>query len=136
MLFVLSKLSQWGFYVSIWEASWPVTKMEVAMIAVLIVLGGVAFAAQYFLRRRPWLHNAAAQVWDSTRNKLLAFAGFLILVLAAPLVVMPVTTLVAEAIGPSLRGTLVSAALWDFPLQAGYSGKKRHIPNFLVAAMP
>ncbi|MDH6171006.1 hypothetical protein M2282_006186 [Variovorax boronicumulans] len=123
---MFSKLSQWGFYVSIWETSWPATKMAVAMIAVLIVLGGIAFAAQYFLRRWAWLHNAAEQLRGSPRNKLLAIAGFLMLVLAAPLVVMPVTTLAI------VIGLMSMAALLSIVPMAGLQAGQAHIDDWVV----
>lgn len=126
MLLMFSKLSRWGFYVSIWETSWAATKMIVAMIAVLIVLGGIAFAAQYFLRRWAWLHNAAEQVRGSTRNKLLAMAGFLMLLLAAPLVVMPVTTLAM------VIGLMSMAALLSIVPMAGLQAGQAHIDDWVV----
>jgi len=126
MLLIFGKLSEWGFYVSIWETSWPATKIALSMMAVLIVLGGIAFAAQYLLRRWRWLHKTVEQVRGSTQKKLIAIAGFLIFVLAAPFVVMPVTTLV------TVIGLMFMASLLSIVPIAGLQAGKAHIDDWVV----
>lgn len=126
MLLVLSRLSEWSFYVNVWETSWPLTKVAVGMMAVLIVFGGIAFATQYLLRRWPWPQKAAEQMRGSTHRKVIAIVGFLILVLAAPLVVMPLTALA------TLIGLMFLASLLSIVPIAGLQAGKTHIEDWVV----
>ncbi len=126
MMLILNKLSEWGFYVKIWEATWPATKIALVIMAALVALGGIAFATQYLLRRWPWLRRAVEQLRGSTHKKVLAIASFLIFVLAAPLVVMPLTMLAI------LIGIMFLVSLLSIVPIAGLQAGKAHIDDWVV----
>jgi hypothetical protein len=126
MVLILDKLSEWSFYVRIWGATWPATKIALGMMAALVALSGIAFAARYLLRRWTWLHRTVEQLRGSTRGKVVAVASYLVLVLATPLFVMPLAMLAA------LIGTVFLVSVLSMVPIAGLQVGKAYIDEWVV----
>jgi hypothetical protein len=128
MLHYLSQLSEWGFYARIWEMSWPATKLGLAIAAVVLVIGGLAFAAPPLLRRWKGLSEAAERVRAiaSSHRRAAVIVGIPVFILGMPLVAVPLTLFVL------LVGLVLVACFLSIIPIAGLEAGTAHIDDWVI----
>ncbi len=128
MLNYLSKLSEWGFYLAIWEMSWPATKIALMFSMAILVIGALALAVPALLRRWTGLNDSVKQLREfaSTHRKVSVIVAVPLFILGTPLLAMPLALLVI------LVGLVLLACFLSIIPIAGIQAGSAHIDDWVV----
>lgn len=129
MLNYLSKLSEWGFYVAIWEMSWPATKIALIVSIAILLFGALVLAAPPLLRRWTALNDAVKQLrgFASTHRRVSVIVAVPLLILGTPLLAMPLALLVF------LVGLVLLTCFLSIIPIAGLQAGSAHIDDWVVS---
>lgn len=127
MLTYLRNLSEWAFYVSLWEKTWPVTKMALALASILFAVGVAALGVQH-AQRWSWLKMRAAQTayLVAAHGRFARFVAFPFVTLGCIFIAVPLLALA------SLFGLAVLAYFLSIIPIAGLNAGTGHIRDWVV----
>jgi hypothetical protein len=128
MLSYLRNLSEWAFYVSLWEKTWPVTKMALALASVMFAVGVAALGVQHVAQRWSWLRLRAAQA-----ASLVAAHGRFARFVVVPFVTLGCIFITAPLLAlASLFGLAVLACFLSIIPIAGLNAGTGHIRDWVI----
>ena len=128
MLNYLGKLWEWAFYADLWEKTWPVTKMALALASVAFAIDAVALGVRHVAGRWRWLGIKVAHAASlvSAHGRLTRFVAVPFVTLGCIFIAAPLLALVW------LFGLAVLACFLSIIPIAGLNAGTGHIRDWVI----